>query len=179
MKCCSTTSPRRWIERGIDGIAKRLDRAVEKGTDDRRRARDACSNTSIRVRISRTSTSTWRSKPRPNGSILKLELFRKLNESTPPEAILATNTSSLSITKIGAVTTRPERVIGMHFMNPVPVMKLVEIIRGLLTSDETYRAVVAIREGAGQDSRRREGLSGLRLEPNADADDQRGDLRAV
>jgi 3-hydroxybutyryl-CoA dehydrogenase len=72
---------------------------------------------------------------------VKTDVFRQLDEITRPEAILASNTSSISITKLGAATRRPERVIGMHFMNPVPVMKLVEIIRGIATSDETYRVV--------------------------------------
>ena len=72
---------------------------------------------------------------------VKTELFRQLDEITRPEAILASNTSSISITKLGAATRRPENVIGMHFMNPVPVMKLVEIIRGIATSDETHRVV--------------------------------------
>ncbi|HYJ46282.1 MAG TPA: 3-hydroxybutyryl-CoA dehydrogenase [Pyrinomonadaceae bacterium] len=72
---------------------------------------------------------------------VKQEVFRQLDELTRPEAILASNTSSISITKLGAATRRPEKVIGMHFMNPVPVMKLVEIIRGIATSDETYGAV--------------------------------------
>lgn len=72
---------------------------------------------------------------------LKADIFRTLDENVKPEAILATNTSSLPITKIAAVTNRAEQVIGMHFMNPVPVMKLVEIIRGLETSDEVYAAV--------------------------------------
>lgn len=67
---------------------------------------------------------------------IKLDLFRQLDELCKPEAILSTNTSSISITKIGAVTKRPDKVIGMHFMNPVPVMKLVEVIRGYATSDE-------------------------------------------
>lgn len=67
---------------------------------------------------------------------IKLDLFRQLDELCKPEAILSTNTSSISITKIGAVTNRPDKVIGMHFMNPVPVMKLVEVIRGYATSDE-------------------------------------------
>jgi 3-hydroxybutyryl-CoA dehydrogenase len=70
---------------------------------------------------------------------LKWEVFRKLDEVTPKEAILASNTSSISITRIASATQRPDRVIGMHFFNPVPVMKLIEIIRGLATSDETFR----------------------------------------
>lgn len=72
---------------------------------------------------------------------VKADVFRQLDEITKPDAILASNTSSISITKLGAATNRPDKVIGMHFMNPVPVMKLVEIIRGLATSDETYHVV--------------------------------------
>ncbi len=71
----------------------------------------------------------------------KTELFAKLDAMARPDAILASNTSSISITKIAAVTKRPDKVIGMHFMNPVPVMTLVEVIRGMATSDETYRRV--------------------------------------
>jgi 3-hydroxybutyryl-CoA dehydrogenase len=70
---------------------------------------------------------------------LKWEVFKKLDEATPKEAILASNTSSISITRIATATQRPDRVIGMHFFNPVPVMKLIEIVRGLATSDETFR----------------------------------------
>ena len=72
---------------------------------------------------------------------IKQSIFKKLDEIAPAHAILASNTSSLPITEIAAVTNRPEKVIGMHFMNPVPVMKLVEIIRGLATADEVYKAV--------------------------------------
>ena len=80
---------------------------------------------------------------------LKKQIFKELDELCRPEVVLATNTSSISITEIGAATGRPDKVIGMHFMNPVPVMKLVEIIRGLATSDETYQAVhdMAVRMG--------------------------------
>ncbi|HEV2129932.1 MAG TPA: 3-hydroxyacyl-CoA dehydrogenase NAD-binding domain-containing protein, partial [Longimicrobiaceae bacterium] len=81
---------------------------------------------------------------------LKLRIFRELDAIAPADAILASNTSSISITAIAAQTQRPERVIGMHFMNPVPVMKLVEIIRGLATSEETTRAVVQLAEGLGK-----------------------------
>jgi 3-hydroxybutyryl-CoA dehydrogenase len=73
---------------------------------------------------------------------LKLNLFREMDEAAPPQAILASNTSSISITKIAAVTRRPDKVIGMHFMNPVPVMKLVEVIRGFNTGDEVTVAIM-------------------------------------
>ena len=75
---------------------------------------------------------------------LKKKIFRDLDVAAKPGAILASNTSSISITLLGAQTKRPEQVIGMHFMNPVPVMKLVEVVRGLATSDETYAAIVAL-----------------------------------
>ncbi|UGU16219.1 3-hydroxybutyryl-CoA dehydrogenase [Sinomicrobium kalidii] len=75
---------------------------------------------------------------------LKLDIFRKLDECCPEDTILATNTSSISITRIASVTKRPEQVIGMHFMNPVPIMKLVEVIRGYSTSDETTKTVLEL-----------------------------------
>jgi 3-hydroxybutyryl-CoA dehydrogenase len=77
-------------------------------------------------------------------------LFQKLDEITSPDAILASNTSSISITKIAATTKRPDKVIGMHFMNPVPLMKLVEVIRGIATSDETYSKVKELSERMGK-----------------------------
>ena len=81
---------------------------------------------------------------------LKFRIFEQMDAAAPPHAILATNTSSISITEIAARTKRPERVIGMHFMNPVPVMKLVEIIRGLSTTDEVTRIVVETSEKLGK-----------------------------
>jgi 3-hydroxybutyryl-CoA dehydrogenase len=80
----------------------------------------------------------------------KIALFKQLDEVTKPECILASNTSSISITKIAAATKRPEKVIGMHFMNPVPVMQLVEVIRGIATSDETYRLVEDLSKQMGK-----------------------------
>jgi 3-hydroxybutyryl-CoA dehydrogenase len=77
---------------------------------------------------------------------IKNEIFKTLDASAPQHAILASNTSSISITEIAAVTKRPSQVIGMHFMNPVPVMKLVEVIRGLATSNDTYASVKALAE---------------------------------
>ena len=81
---------------------------------------------------------------------VKAELFKALDEAVNEDAILASNTSSISITKLGAVTKRADRIIGMHFMNPVPVMKLVEIIRGAATSDHTYQQVHALTEKLGK-----------------------------
>jgi len=81
---------------------------------------------------------------------LKLKIFKEIDQHAPATAILATNTSSISITKIAAVTARPEQVIGMHFMNPVPVMKLVEVIRGYSTSDEVTKTVMELSEKLGK-----------------------------
>jgi 3-hydroxybutyryl-CoA dehydrogenase len=81
---------------------------------------------------------------------LKFDLFRQLDEVVKQDAILASNTSSISITRIAAVTRRPDKVIGMHFMNPVPVMQLVEIIRGLATSDETFQLTAGLVEKLGK-----------------------------
>jgi 3-hydroxybutyryl-CoA dehydrogenase len=81
---------------------------------------------------------------------VKSALFRELDRLAPPQAILASNTSSISITKLGAATRRPDKVIGMHFMNPVPLMALVEVIRGQATSDETTRAVMDLSQALGK-----------------------------
>jgi 3-hydroxybutyryl-CoA dehydrogenase len=82
---------------------------------------------------------------------LKLDIFRKLDEIVKKDAILASNTSSIPITRLASVTSRPDRVIGMHFMNPVPLMKLVEVIRGLATSNETFNETAALIEKLGKE----------------------------
>jgi len=127
----------RFVQRGLDAIARNLDRGVEKGrlTPEQRGH--------IISRITPTThIADWdvaiAIEAATEALDIKRELFRRLDEATPPEAILASNTSSISITMLGAQTSRPENVIGMHFMNPVPVMKLVEIIRGLATSQATF-----------------------------------------
>ncbi len=81
---------------------------------------------------------------------LKFKIFKEIDSIVQPNAILGSNTSTISITEIGAVTSRPEKVIGMHFMNPVPVMKLIEVIKGLITSDETYDVIKALSEDLGK-----------------------------
>ncbi|HUY20534.1 MAG TPA: 3-hydroxybutyryl-CoA dehydrogenase [Candidatus Binataceae bacterium] len=126
--------------RGIDGIRRNLDRAVERG----RMAAGEREATMARLRPSAQleglATCEFVIEAIIEREEAKLALFRRLDQICPPEAILASNTSSISITRMAAATRRPERFIGMHFMNPVPVMKLVEIVRGLTTSEETLAA---------------------------------------
>ena len=139
-----------FVDRGIANIEKSLAKLVSK---ERMTQDDA---DAARARI---STSTSRDvcsdvdlvvEAVPEILSLKTEIFSELDQICKPETILASNTSSISITEIAASTSRPDRVIGMHFMNPVPLMKLVEIINGELTSDETNAAVVEASEKMGK-----------------------------
>jgi len=135
---------------GIGKIKKQLDRLVEKAKLDAA-ARD---QTVGRLRASdalrELSPCDVVIEAAPEREELKLQIFRSLGEVCKDEAILASNTSSISITKIAAASGRPDRVIGMHFMNPVPVMKLVEIVRGLPTSQQTYDTVVELARRFGK-----------------------------
>ncbi|HET9787493.1 MAG TPA: 3-hydroxybutyryl-CoA dehydrogenase [Pyrinomonadaceae bacterium] len=139
-----------FLERGLATIEKSLQRDVDKqrlATEEK---------DLIRSRIRTTTTL----EPLQAASIIieavtenlgiKTEIFKALDQITPPEVVLASNTSSISITKLGAATMRPDKVIGMHFMNPVPVMKLVEVIRGIATSDQTYERVRELTEKLGK-----------------------------
>jgi 3-hydroxybutyryl-CoA dehydrogenase len=130
------------IDRGLATIAANLDRQVKKGTI----SEDAKKTTLSRIRsatdlVQSVSQADLVVEAATENQRIKTEIFKTLDASCKPSTILASNTSSISITEIAAVTKRPDRVIGMHFMNPVPVMKLVELIRGLATSDETYATV--------------------------------------
>lgn len=136
-------------EGGRAGIAKRLDRNVAKGRMTQE-DRDAAVDRITACTIDAFSEADFAVEAASENVDLKLELFRKLDAVVPAGAILASNTSSISITKIGAVTSRPEQVIGMHFMNPVPVMKLVEVIRSLETSDAVVAKTVALAEAMGK-----------------------------
>ena len=128
------------IRKGIDGIAKRLDRDVEKGRMSPEQRGEILSHIDARAHLHDLDVQLA-IEAASERLDLKLDLFRFLDKNTPPEAILASNTSSISITVLGAVTSKPDKMIGMHFMNPVPVMKLVEVIRGIATSDETFSFV--------------------------------------
>ncbi|MCM3636448.1 3-hydroxybutyryl-CoA dehydrogenase [Sporosarcina luteola] len=130
-----------FYEKGLAFIAKNLSRNVEKGrmTEDEKTAVLGRITKSLDLQDAQDVDIVIEAAV--ENMEIKKSIFAKLDGITPQHTILATNTSSLPITEIAAATKRPENVIGMHFMNPVPVMKLVEIIRGLATSDEVYQAV--------------------------------------
>ncbi len=136
----------RFLDRGMQTIAKNLDREVSKGklTSD---ARDAALKR-INPGLQRAALADCQIviEAASEKFEIKSELFRDLDTICGKDVILASNTSSISITKIAAQTRRPDKVIGMHFFNPVPMMKLVEVIRGLATSDETHATVKALSE---------------------------------
>jgi len=135
------------LTKGIDTISKNLDRLVAKEQITPSIKSQTLNNiipfTSIAKGVQHVDLIV---EAASENLSLKLKIFKQLDEEAPAHAILASNTSSISITKLAAVTDRPEKVIGMHFMNPVPIMKLVEIIRGYDTSDEVTKAIMALSE---------------------------------
>ena len=135
-----------FIERGFAAIGKSLQRDVDKeriSADEKQRIVGRISSTTD---FASFSDASFVIEAVTENLAVKTEVFKSLDQFTPAHAILASNTSSISITKLGAATKRPDKVIGMHFMNPVPVMKLVEVIRGMATSDETYQRVQTLTE---------------------------------
>jgi 3-hydroxybutyryl-CoA dehydrogenase len=138
------------LARGRATIEKNLDRQVKKGTLDPGAKREALSRIALEERIDAVARADLVVEAASEQTELKFRLFADLDRLAPPHAILASNTSSISITSLGAQTRRPERVIGMHFMNPVPVMPLVEVIRGLATSDDTAAKVLALATMLGK-----------------------------
>lgn len=129
------------LDQGLAGIEKRLKRAVEKGKMTEEDQKAAYGRLETTTNLKDASDCDLVVEAVVENMDVKVSVFQQLDEITPSHAILATNTSSLPITEIAAATKRPDQVIGMHFMNPVPVMKLVEIIRAIQTSDETYQAI--------------------------------------
>ena len=138
------------LDRGRATIEKNLDRQLKKGTIDQAAKEATLANITLATDLSAASDATLIIEAATENVALKYKIFADLDRLARPEAILATNTSSISITEIAAKTARPEKVVGMHFMNPVPVMKLIEIIRGLATSDETTAKVVALSTALGK-----------------------------
>jgi 3-hydroxybutyryl-CoA dehydrogenase len=130
-----------FLQRGMEAVSKSLQRDVDKERLKEEEKRAIMGRIHTATEMSALSNAELIVEAVTEDVSVKRDVFRQLDELTRPDAILASNTSSISITKLGAATSRPDKVIGMHFMNPVPVMKLVEIIRGIATSDETYNAV--------------------------------------
>ncbi|MCZ0754061.1 3-hydroxybutyryl-CoA dehydrogenase [Anoxybacillus sp. J5B_2022] len=133
-----------YVERGLSTITKNLTRQVEKGKMTEEEKATVLQRITPSVDLHNARAVDLVIEAVVENMEVKTSLFAQLDEITPPHAILATNTSSLPITEIAAATKRPEKVIGMHFMNPVPVMKLVEIIRGLATAPEVYETIEAM-----------------------------------
>jgi len=139
------------LDKGMATIAGNLDRMVSKGSITEEEKRKTISNiityTDLKDGVVGVDLVVEAATENVD---LKLSIFKQLNEACSHNTILATNTSSISITQIGAVVSHPERVIGMHFMNPVPIMKLVEIIRGYNTSDEVTQTIMELSEKLGK-----------------------------
>jgi len=140
----------RFVDGGFATIRKNLDRQVAKGRMTQEDADGVLARIEGTVDMAPMAEADFVVEAAIERKDLKMQIFRDLDELTRPETILATNTSSISITEIASATDRPDKVIGMHFMNPVQVMKLVEIIRGLATSDETYRVTHEMAEAMGK-----------------------------
>ncbi len=138
------------LDKAVATIDKNLNRQVKKERISAEDAAAALARITTTTDVEQVSSAQLIIEAATENIDLKLKIFAKLAEVAGPNTLLATNTSSISITKIAAVTAHPENVIGMHFMNPVPVMKLVEIIRGLQTSDATYEAINTVAESMGK-----------------------------
>ncbi|GAB4432583.1 MAG: 3-hydroxybutyryl-CoA dehydrogenase [bacterium] len=130
-----------FVKKGISTIEKNLARSVEKGKLSESEKNAILGRIKGTDKLDDFKDADIVVEAATENVQLKLEIFKKLDTITRSDVILASNTSSISITKIGAATKRPDKVIGMHFMNPVPVMQLVEVIKGLLTSEETFKTV--------------------------------------
>jgi 3-hydroxybutyryl-CoA dehydrogenase len=138
------------LDKGINSIKSSLDRLIKKGTITEIRKNEILAKIKTTTDINEFKVADIVIEAATENIDLKLKIFRQLDEILPAHALLVSNTSSISITKIAAVTQRPQKVAGMHFMNPVPLMKLVEGIRGLQTSDETFKAVRSLAEQMGK-----------------------------
>ena len=138
------------LDKGRSTIAKNIERQVKKGTIPADEQVQIMSRIDLNMELEAANEASLIIEAASEDSGLKYRIFTDLDRIAKPSAVLATNTSSISITEIARRTSRPDKVIGMHFMNPVPVMKLVEIIRGLATSDETTKYVVDLSKQLGK-----------------------------
>ena len=139
-----------FLQRGMSAIDKSLQRDVDKERLGGEEKQAIVGRIKTTTALDALKDATLVVEAITEDQTIKSNLFKDLDQITSPSTILASNTSSISITKLAAATSRPDKVIGMHFMNPVPIMKLVEVIRGLATSDETYERVRALSEKLGK-----------------------------
>ncbi len=140
-----------YLERALQTISKNMDRQIKKGTLTEDEKKAALARILPTTNMEQVKDVDFVVEAVIENKDLKKDIFKKLDELTRPEVILASNTSSISITELGAVTKRPDKVAGMHFMNPVPVMKLVEVVKGQLTSDETINIILDLSRKLGKD----------------------------
>jgi 3-hydroxybutyryl-CoA dehydrogenase len=139
------------LDKAVANIAKNFDRQIAKGTATEEQKKQALANINVHSNLNEgVKNAALVVEAATENVELKLQIFEQIDNLAPKEAILATNTSSISITKIASVTGRPAKVIGMHFMNPVPVMKLVEIINGYATKKEVTDTVVELSKQLGK-----------------------------
>ena len=141
---------KRFLDRGLDTISKNLDREVKKGKIAETDKSAALARIDATTDMAKLANADFAVEAVPEQLELKVRVLKEADAVLRPGVILASNTSSISITQLAAQTSRPERFIGMHFMNPVPVMVLVEVIRGLATSEETFAATMALCERLGK-----------------------------
>lgn len=139
-----------FVDRGYDTISKNLDRLVAKEKLAEEQKKEILGRIRKSTNIEDMKDADFIVEAAIEREDLKLDIFRKLDGICRPDVVLATNTSSIPITRIASATKRPEKVIGMHFMNPVPVMRLVEIIRGMATSQETYELTEKLAKQFGK-----------------------------
>jgi 3-hydroxybutyryl-CoA dehydrogenase len=139
-----------FLQRGLKNIKANLDRQLKKETITQEQLNNTLDNIKTTTTLSDAKDSDLAIEAATENYEIKKKIFADFDRICRPDAILASNTSSISITEIGANTNRADKVIGMHFMNPVPMMKLVEVIRGLATSNETYETIKSLSEKIGK-----------------------------
>jgi len=141
-----------FVQKGLGTISKNLGKMVEKGKIPPQKKEEIMGRIKGTLQVRDMAQTDFVVEAATENESLKLNIFKELDQVCRKEIILSSNTSSISITKIASATQRPSQVIGMHFMNPVPVMQLVEIIRGLQTSQETFNTVKSLTEKMGKTS---------------------------
>ncbi len=139
-----------FVERGLSTIGKFFDRGIKKGKLTEEQKAEVLGHIKPSISLDDMAAADFAVEAAVEREDLKFEIFRKLDKICRPEVILSTNTSSIPIGRIAAQTSRPEKIIGMHFMNPVPLMKLVEVIRGIATSEETFKITWDLSEKFGK-----------------------------